>query len=261
MELDDAYANMTHIPKGSSYPDIWAKRAFAFRAALADRAVLGQPYGASPRQAYDLFLPGQTPLGTVIFVHGGYWYRFDKSSWSHLAAGALTRGWAVAMPSYDLCPSVGIPDITKQVARAIDAIAAQSDAPIALSGHSAGGQLVARCLSRGMLKRSTLQRISHAAILSPVGDLRPLLKTSMNATLGLDAKTAISESPTLASRPAHVEVSIWVGEEERPAFLDQAQQLGAAWDVDVRVVSGRHHFDIISLLEAPETDLVQRLTA
>ena len=101
-------------------------------------------YGQSLRQRFDLFLPENPPKGLFVFVHGGYWLRFDKSDWSHFAQGPLAHGWAVAMPSYDLCPSVSIAQITRQISQAIMQSAARIAGPLILAGHSAGGHLVAR---------------------------------------------------------------------------------------------------------------------
>ena len=67
---------------------------------------------SGPRNRFDLFLPEDTPKGLVVFVHGGYWVRFDKSYWSHLANGSVEHGYAVAMPSYTLCPQTRISGIT-----------------------------------------------------------------------------------------------------------------------------------------------------
>jgi arylformamidase len=49
--------------------------------------------------------------GLVVFVHGGYWKAFDKSVWSHLASGPLAHGYAVAVPSYTLCPDNSISEL------------------------------------------------------------------------------------------------------------------------------------------------------
>lgn len=106
MELDDAYANAAHIKGAERFPGLWAAKAEAFRDSLGARAEIGCRYGDTERQTYDLFHPEGTSKGTVLFIHGGYWLKFDRSYWSHLASGCLSRGWSVAMPSYDLCPQV-----------------------------------------------------------------------------------------------------------------------------------------------------------
>ena len=43
------------------------------------------------RERFVLFLPEVMAVGLMVFVHGGYWRAFDKSDWSHLAAGALAK--------------------------------------------------------------------------------------------------------------------------------------------------------------------------
>ncbi len=258
---DDAYANAAHIADAASYPPTWSDRAQDFRNRLSERgrAQLGVSYGDTARQAYDLFLPDGTPKGLSIFVHGGYWLRFDRSYWSHFAQGALAQGWAVAMPSYDLCPDVQIADITRQIAKAVVSLAQSVDGPITLSGHSAGGHLVARMLAPGILPADVLTRVKQVVPISPVADLRPLLKTSMKDDLQLDDTKAPAESPVLQPTPS-CPVHIWVGGAERPVFLDQAQWLSDAWDYPVAVVPDRHHFDVIDALQDPETDLVRLLT-
>ena len=107
-DLSDAYANGAYIDGAALYPPRWDSASKALREALGEQAELGVSYGPSPRQTYDFFQPDHIAKGTLIFVHGGYWRMFDRETWSFLAKGALARGWAVAMPSYDLCPQVGI---------------------------------------------------------------------------------------------------------------------------------------------------------
>lgn len=262
-ELDDAYANAAHIPGAADYPPKWERAAAALREGLLEQGLadLDLSYGDSPRQRLDLFHPGGAPKGLLIFVHGGYWLRFDKSVWSHLAAGALAQGWAVAMPSYDLCPQVRIADITRQIAQAVTMAAGMVAGPIVLAGHSAGGHLVARMLEPGLLPDAVAARLRHVMPISPVSDLRPLLRTSMNAEFQLDEDTAAAESPALTARPVPVPVTVWVGADERPVFLEQAQWLATAWGCAQVVDQGRHHFDVIDALADAESEMVQRLLA
>src|SRR5690606_31415258 len=105
-----------------------------FRAAMiaAGRAELDLRYGPQPRNLLDLFLPEGPPQGLVVFVHGGFWHKLDKGFWSHLAAGAVASGHAVAIPSYTLCPEAGIPSITLETAAAIVHTAARIAGPLRL---------------------------------------------------------------------------------------------------------------------------------
>lgn len=250
MELDDAYANGAYIPDGDSYPDKWAAAAAAFRGrAMCE---LDLPYGESPRQVVDLFHPPRLAKGVVIFVHGGYWLRFDKSYWSHLAAGPLAHGWAVAMPSYDLCPDVRIGEITQQIGQAVTVIADRVPGPVRLVGHSAGGHLVARVAGA--------ERVEKVVSVSPVSDLAPLMKTSMNKDLRIDKAEARAESPVHMAAPA-MPVTVWVGADERPAFLDQARWLAEAWACDHVVAPDQHHFNVIEALEDQASPLTMAVVS
>jgi acetyl esterase/lipase len=260
MELDDAYANAEYIPNAMDYPPRWERQAEAYRRRLSvtGRARLGLMYGHGARETLDLFLPEGPVRGLFVFVHGGYWRRFDRSVWSHLSEGMRANGHAVAMPSYDLCPRVRISDITRQVAAAITVAAHEIAGPVRLAGHSAGGHLVARMLAPGMLPDDVAGRLTHVMPISPLSDLRPFLKTSMNADFKLDENSAIAESPITQPVP-DVSVSIRVGGAERPAFIDQARWLSDAWGCSLQIVPDLHHFDIIDALEDPASPAVAQL--
>ena len=257
MELDDAYANGAFIDGAENYPPKWQALAETFRKDHPTQRDV--PYGDGARQVMDVFLPEGKAKGLFVFVHGGYWLAFDKSSWSHLAAGMLARGWAVVIPSYDLCPQVRIADITRQVASAISKIASQVDGPIILAGHSAGGHLVARMACSGVLPNAVAKRLQHVMSISPVADLRPLLKTSMNDQFKLDIAAAEAESPALCADRHDVAVTSWVGSDERPAFLDQARWLAEAWKCGHVVEQGRHHFDVIDALADKDSTMISVL--
>ena len=259
MKLDDAYANAAHIEGAEDYPPRWPEQAEAFRKRLGFRAELGVSYGPTTREAYDFFQPEGVSRGTVVFVHGGYWKAFDRSHWSHLAEGAVSRGWAVAMPSYDLCPDVRIAQITGQVARALIEIAKRTQGDIVLVGHSAGGQLVSRMTDPVVLPGDVRDRITRILPISPIADLEPLLETSMNEILQLDATEAAAESPANMPPPHGVHVSVWVGADERPAFLEQAGTFARTWGARHNVVEGRHHFDVIDALADSDSDIVRDL--
>ena len=259
MDLTDAYENGKYIPDAASYPPRWAADSAAFRAGLGKRARLDLAYGTHPRQRYDLFRPEHDPVGLVVFIHGGYWLKFDKSSWSNLAAGPVARGWAVAMPSYRLAPEVRIAEITRDAAAAVEAAAGLVAGPMVVSGHSAGGHLSSRmaCADVGL---TVARRIKRVVPISPVSDLRPLLHTAMNAELRLDQAEAEAESPMLKRDLIDAEVTVWVGAEERPSFLDQARWLAEAWPgAGHRVAPGMHHFDVIEELALANSPLTKAL--
>ncbi|MFD2174496.1 alpha/beta hydrolase [Rhodobacter lacus] len=252
-DLDDDYANMPYIPQGEAFPECWARAAEAYR---DDAMMLEVGYDSGAERQIDIFLPQGAPKGVVIFVHGGYWSEGSRRLYSHLAQGPVSAGWAVAIPGYDLAPAVRISQITALLALAVAEVARRFSGPIRLCGHSAGGHLVARLVSSGLLAEEVLARIEKVVPISPVSDLAPLLRTSMTAVLGLDEEEARAESPVHAPAP-RMPVEVWVGEAERPAFRDQARWLAEAWGAKLTVDPGRHHFDVIEGLERADRSLCQ----
>ena len=261
MKNDIAYANADFIPDAASFPPRWAEAArdFREREAMLGRARLNHAYGKGERNRLDLFHPKGQAKGLVVFVHGGYWLRFDRSYWSHFAAGLTAQDWAVAMPSYTLAPEARITAIAREIAAATDAAAALVPGPVRLTGHSAGGHLVAR-LACDDIALACRDRLARVVPISPLSDLAPLIETTMNDGLRLDAAEAQAESPVRHPAPA-VPVTVWVGAEERPAFLDQARWLAEAWDAPCRIAPGRHHFDVLDDLEDADGPLTRAILA
>ena len=78
----------------------------------------------------------------------------------------------------------------------------------------------------------------------------------MNKQFKMDAEAARAESPVEMQARYDVPVTVWVGAEERPAFLDQAVWLSDAWGADHVIAFGKHHFNVIDPLADPDSDMV-----
>jgi arylformamidase len=266
-DWNDAYANAPNIPGGERWPGAWVQPAQAYRDELqgSARAMLDVSYGEQARNRYDLFLPEGSPQGLVVFVHGGFWRALDKSYWSNLARGPVDSGYAVAMPSYTLCPAVRIADITREVGAAIERAASTVEGPLFLTGHSAGGHLVTRMISAtSPLSERVRSRIRHTVSISGLHDLRPLLKTAMNADLGIDEAEALAESPALLQPLPDTRITCWVGGAERPEFIRQNALLANIWTglgacTCTIEEPGRHHFDVIDGLADHRHPMVRTL--
>ncbi|WP_306028266.1 alpha/beta hydrolase [Stappia sp. MMSF_3263] len=259
-DWDDAFANMAHVANSHELPGFWSARAAEYRARMqaeGHRLELDIAYGGHPREAYDIVWPQGEARGLAVFVHGGYWMRLDKSFWTDFAEGARARGWAVCLPSYTLAPEARISQITAQIGRAIEHVAARVAGPIRLSGHSAGGHLVSRMVcADSPLSEGVRARIAHTLSISGLHDLRPLLHTQMNETLRLDLAEARSESAVLAQPGLPAPLTCWVGGGERPEFIRQARLLADVWgglDVPATAhVEGDHnHFTVLEGLKDP----------
>lgn len=257
---DDAYNNVDFIPSGIDFPPKWQKLAQQYRDTASCQ--LDIPYGSGEREVLDLFSPSSPARGLMVFVHGGYWVRFNKSFWSHLSKGFNDAGWAVAMPSYSLCPDVSIADISNQVCNAIAHAATMVDGPIILMGHSAGGHLVSSAVCTNTpLAKSITERVGQVVSISGVHDLRPLLNLSLNDSLKLTRETAQSLSPAMNSPLSNVKLTTLVGALERPEFLRQNALLANIWmglgaATNTLEIPDKHHFNVIDFL-CSRTSLVE----
>ena len=271
MNFDDAYANGKYIDDADAISSGWAAMASQFRD-NHPHMDLDLGYGDHPRQKMDLFYPDNPPVGLAIFIHGGYWMRLDKDSWSHLAAGALAHGYAVMMPSYRLAPEVGLDRIASDVANAVTLASGLIAGPIMLSGHSAGGHLVTRLIahdgiSEGLLTHDVVARIRRVTSISGVHDLRPLIQTEMNNILAITKQMAKEQSPALlAPLPQILDnetiVTCHVGENERPEFRRQTDLQAIIWGglglcTDCHHAPGKHHFDVINDLTMKDSRLTK----
>ncbi|NTF45009.1 alpha/beta hydrolase [Rhizobium rhizogenes] len=268
-DWESAYTNGAYIVDGNRWPDAWVEPARSFRESLsaAARAKLDLVYGPAERNRFDLFLPEGHPKGLVVFVHGGYWLQLDKSYWSHLAAGSIAAGYAVAIPSYTLCPDNRIGGIGREIAAAITKAAEMVDGPIILTGHSAGGQLVARMMTTtSPLDEAILKRIRHVLAISGLHDLRPIMKRKMNKELRIDAAEAMTESPALLEPVTNVRLTCWVGGAERAEFIRQNALLANIWTglgaaTEAVIEPDKHHYTVLDGLADASHPLTRSLLA
>lgn len=251
---DRDYANAAFIPDAAAFPPRWSAKAAAFRAALGPRARLNLSYGPAPRQQLDLFLPDCPPQGLVVFIHGGYWHLFSKDDWSHLARGPLAHTYAVAIPSYSLAPQARIAAITAEIAAACRTASALVLGPLIVTGHSAGGHLAARMGCADINFATT-----RVVPIAPLAELGPLMATAMNATLAIDDDEAARESPARLRPREGISAHVWVGADERPAFLWQARLLSEEWACPWTAEPGKNHFNVVEGLENPTSPLCRAL--
>ncbi len=256
MDMQAEYDNRGKVPE---YPAImagWLRDAALFRAAHPV-AELDLAYGPGPRQALDIFWPDAgraAPL--ALFVHGGYWALLDRTVFSHLAAGLLAHGVAVAMPSYDLCPQVNLETLVGQVRAAAAFLARRHGRAMLATGHSAGGHLAAMLLATDWGAHGLPRATVRAALpVSGLFDLKPLLATTVNGPLGLDETTARLLSPVHMPSPG-LPLHAVVGGEEGVEYTRQSRSIAEAWGGTWEAIPGANHFTVVELLADPGSTLV-----
>jgi arylformamidase len=270
IDYEAEYNNRARVPE---HPEIfarWAGEAEFYRAEMLkdDRAELGLAYGSTPRQTVDLFFAEQgddAPL--AIFIHGGWWRSLEPSIFSQMARGPNGRGVSVAVVGYDLCPNVTIAEIIEQMRRMCGFLWQRFGQRMLVYGHSAGGHLAAALLATDWPKlypKAPADLVPAAYSISGVFDLTPLLGTSVNQDLRLDAAEAHKVSPLFWPAPAGREFDAVAGGLESNEFKRQSRTIAQSWtEAGARVryqeLAGTNHFTVIDPLSDPQSAMSARV--
>lgn len=106
------------------------------------------PYGDSPRQTLDVFLPkDQPPKYNILFIHGGSWQYGSKNQYRFLGQALAEQGIACVVVNYRLFPQVRFPGFVEDGAQALRWVQTSGhfyglhSAPTFVMGHSAGVQI------------------------------------------------------------------------------------------------------------------------
>lgn len=253
-QLAREYDNRAKVADFAAIVETWRRAAESVRANAGGEH--GLRYGDGPRQVMDIFGPTDAPV--AMFLHGGYWQAMDRSYFSHLAAGLLAHGAAVAVPSYDLCPDVALSRIVAEAREAAAFLHRRTGRRVLAIGHSAGGHLAACLLATDWAASGLPANLVPAALsLSGLFDLMPLLQVKEGAALRLDAAEALRLSPVLWPRPAG-RIHAMVGETEGPEYLRQSRDIATAWGGEWEAVPGANHFSLLDGLTDPASHLTRQ---
>lgn len=268
LDLEAEYNNRRRVANYAEIAARWEKASGAFRAEA--KCELDKPYGKGERQRYDLFLPKSgAPQGQAVFIHGGYWQRGDRKAYSFVAKALVERGISVAVPSYTLCPQASVMDIVAEMRQFLKALWEHTKRHPVVTGNSAGGHLTAAVVATDWTKvggvPGDLVRAGYA--LSGVYDLAPLITTSINEPVKLDAAKAREASPLFWPAPAGNRTFVAaVGGDESQEFIRQGLEVTAAWSragvkAECVIVPDTNHFTVVDELARPESAMLARVAA
>ncbi len=258
-----AYDNRAAVPGYEEIFYTWGRDAAAFRTVHPPEDLA---YGDAERERFDLYRPSGTAKGLCVFIHGGWWSYFGREYFSHLAAGPLAQGWAVAMPSYTLCPDLNIGGIVRQMVDAVgSAHTAAPDGPLVVCGHSAGGHLATMMGASDVgITGAPANRLERIVSISGVADLRPLMRVEMNSVLKIDEQEARASSPLFLTPKGGFDYIALAGAKELSEFRRQNAMLADCWGAHVSAqrleAEGCNHFDVIDALADPESALTGLVT-
>lgn len=269
-EMEHQY-ELQHLRPDQNFISRWAERSAAVRASAPCK--LDIPYGSDAREQLDFFpAPNNGDGPTLIFVHGGYWQKGDKSVYSFVAEPFTANGVSVITLSYSLCPTVRLTQISPQIRKALAWLwnngkeLGISPDKLHIMGHSAGAHLTAMMMTTDW---QTIQPgiptdfLKSAIPISGIYDLQPLLFTHQKDALRLSEDEAVAESPTNHILRMNSPQLVACGQDESAEFNRQSDVYVERFNASSRhmrrySVSGRNHFEVLDELTTPGSDFFQQ---
>ncbi len=274
--LDAAYDPSRTAEDAAGMMAAWQARSAATVAEGGGR--LGVRYGPTLAEYLDIFPAGPAarptagPAPVHVFVHGGYWRRFSARDFAWVAEPVGARGVTAVIVNYALCPAVSIVEIVRQIRAALAwchqhaASFGGDPGRLTLSGHSAGGHLVAMALATDWSGQYGLPDglVERALALSGLFDLRPFPFTYLQPALQLTTAEVLAASPIDLAPTAPTPLTVAVGALESDEFRRQSRDFVAAWrqheaPCAYQELAGADHFTALDRLFAPESPLLDTL--
>jgi arylformamidase len=261
LDYEREYNNRMRVPEHADITPRWQAASAAYRQVA--QAELDLPYGPKERHRFDLFRAGAAEAPLVVYIHGGYWQRGDRKDYSFVAKDLNAAGLDVALPSYTLCPAVSVMEIVAELRLSLAAIWQKTKTHPVVTGHSAGGHLTGAMAATDWSRIAGVppDLVRAAVAISGVFDLSPLVGTSINDLVHLDAETARAASPLSWPPPrrGHAFVAA-VGGDESSEFLRQSREVADRWGragvaSECLVVPGTNHFTVVDELTKPASAL------
>lgn len=267
--LDAAYDPSRTAADAAGVMAAWQAR--SARAVQRLEGRLDTRYGPTLAEHLDIY-PAGAGAAVHVFVHGGYWRRFAARDFAWVAEPLVARGVTAVLVNYALCPAVSLLEIVRQVRAAVAWCHRHASdfggdpARLSLSGHSAGGHLVAMALATDWPGAYGLPAdlVQRSLTLSGLFDLRPFPYTYLQPALQLTTAEVLRASPIDLAPAAAVPLTVAVGALESDEFHRQSRDFVAAWrghGMPCRLVelADADHFTALEQLFAPESPLLDAL--
>lgn len=224
-------------------------------------------YGDGEKQKLDVFRCGDASAPTLVYFHGGYWQRGDKSIYSFIAPPFVAAGFNVVVVGYDLCPTVTITRISEEAREAMAYIWRNAGDlrvnrdKIIVMGHSAGGHITQMMMATvwpNVGADLPADLVKAGIPVSPLSYLEPVrLTEALNAGIRMTSGEAEAESPMTQHPPVtNAPQLVVVGGAETDEFHRQARMYVDKYGSNDRpmglyFVPDVDHFDELNVLVDP----------
>jgi arylformamidase len=254
-QLDLQYNNRFHVPDFETYLKRW--ESLSREVEIKHHFIKNLAYGNLPRERLDVFPSPKPHSKTLVFIHGGYWQLFDKSSFYFIAAAFARYDITTVLLNYPLSPADSMDQIVASCRKAIswlkDNLAELGGDPdqIYVAGHSAGAHL-ATMLIAGDNPENNAVSLKGICAISGIYNLIPIQLSKINNVLKMDKVMVNRNSPAFFTPFISCLSLITVGALETEEFKDQSKELYHNWQNKTKSkhieLEGLNHFSILDSL-------------
>ena len=204
-------------------------------------------YGSGELQTLTHYPAAEESGAAVLLIHGGCWSNaYGRDHLSPLAGALSEAGYSTWLPEYRRVGDAGggWPGSLEDVAAALARVADQTDGPLLLMGHSAGGHLAL------LASQEVNPSVAGVLALAPITDLGSYgaqegsCQAMVSEFLGgsLEEYPLIYREASVIPERVSVPARLLLGTEDPIVGVDQ---LAGFRPEQVRLLPGAGHFDLI----------------
>jgi arylformamidase len=260
--LDRQYNNRIQVPEWADHLERWARTS-----RYAERnysPVNNIAYGEGKLENLDIYPSRQPGSKVLLFIHGGYWHKLDKSDFHFVGSGFHSYNLTTVIINYPLAPLATMDEIVLSCRKAMSwvnsNIATYNGDPdrVYIAGHSAGGHLAAM-----MMTAETIMGVKGVCVMSGLFNLEPIRLSEINEVLHLDDQMVLRNSPVKLKPVLSCPLVIAVGGNEADEYKEQSGELLKGWKEDIPVIlvelAGANHYSIIEEAVKPEKEMHRQM--
>ncbi|MEO8172626.1 MAG: alpha/beta hydrolase, partial [Sediminibacterium sp.] len=215
------------------------------------------PYGKLPDEKLDIF-PSEKPHSkTLVFIHGGYWYKHVAADFYLIADAFAAYGITTVLIDYPLMPDHSMEQLVSSCRSAIHWLQENlvdyngDPAQMYVAGHSAGGHLASMMMVKN--EPGFTHPVKGICAISGLYNLLPVQLCYVNEILGMDHETALRNSPVNLLPVVSCPLLLAVGANETSEYLEQSRELYSVWSkqgvkVELLEIEGADHFSILEMM-------------
>jgi arylformamidase len=268
--LDRQYNNRLQVPEWSTHLQRWADT--SREAEKKYSPVKNIAYGEGSLETLDIFPSSQPDSKVLVFIHGGYWHKLDKSDFQFVGEGFHSYNITIVNINYPLAPSASMDQIVNSCRMALQWVVKNirdhngDPTQLYLCGYSAGGHLVTMMMTNDFTFADWVpltQNVRAVCSLSGLFNLEPIRLSEINEVLHLDGEIVLFNSPIYLKPVLNCPLLLVFGGNESDEFKTQSSDLFEKWKgqtpVELIAMEEINHYSIIEEAARAGTPLHEKI--